>query len=79
MIERQDLADEIMDWKSAGLTDIVSLLEEHEVRDLDLKALAVRATVADSSTSLRRSSMARGPEPLTRRDRRRRPNRCFRR
>ena len=30
------LSDEIMDWKSAGLTDIVSLLEEHEVRDLDL-------------------------------------------
>jgi protein-tyrosine phosphatase len=30
------LSDEIMDWKSAGLTDIVSLLEVHEVRDLDL-------------------------------------------
>jgi protein-tyrosine phosphatase len=30
------LSDEIMDWKSAGLTDIVSLLEEHEIRDLDL-------------------------------------------
>lgn len=30
------LSDEIMDWKSAGLTDIVSLLEDHEVRDLDL-------------------------------------------
>jgi hypothetical protein len=73
VIERQDLADEIMDWKSAGLTDIVSLLEEHEVRDCWMP------TVADSSTSLRRSSMARGPEPLTRRDRRRRPNRCFRR
>lgn len=30
------LSDEIMDWKSAGLTDIVSQLEEHEVRDFDL-------------------------------------------
>jgi hypothetical protein len=30
------LSDEIMDWKSAGLTDVVSLLEEHEIRDLDL-------------------------------------------
>jgi protein-tyrosine phosphatase len=30
------LSDEIMAWKSAGLTDVVSPLEDHEIRDLDL-------------------------------------------
>jgi protein-tyrosine phosphatase len=30
------LSDEITDWKAAGLTDIVSLLEDHEIRELDL-------------------------------------------
>ncbi len=30
------LSDEIGGWKTAGLTDVVSLLEAHEVRDLDL-------------------------------------------
>jgi protein-tyrosine phosphatase len=30
------LADEIADWKAAGLTDIVSLLEDHEIHELDL-------------------------------------------
>jgi protein-tyrosine phosphatase len=30
------LADEIADWKAAGLTDIVSLLEAYEVRDTGL-------------------------------------------
>jgi protein-tyrosine phosphatase len=30
------LVDEITDWKSAGLTDIVSLLEDWEVRELEL-------------------------------------------
>ena len=30
------LSDEIADWKAAGLTDIVSLLEDHEIRELDL-------------------------------------------
>jgi len=31
------LHDEICEWKAAGLTDIVSLLEDHEVRELDLE------------------------------------------
>lgn len=30
------MSDEIGAWKTAGLTDVVSLLEAHEVRDLDL-------------------------------------------
>jgi protein-tyrosine phosphatase len=30
------LSDEIADWRAAGLTDIVSLLEDHEIRELDL-------------------------------------------
>ncbi len=30
------LFDEIADWKAAGLTDIVSLLEDREIRELDL-------------------------------------------
>lgn len=30
------LVDEIADWKAAGLTDVVSLLEDHEIRELDL-------------------------------------------
>ena len=30
------LADEIADWKAAGLTDVVSLLEEHEIRETGL-------------------------------------------
>jgi protein-tyrosine phosphatase len=30
------LADEITDWATNGLTDVVSLLEDHEVRDLEL-------------------------------------------
>lgn len=30
------LADEIRDWRAAGLTDVVSLLEDHEIRELDL-------------------------------------------
>ena len=30
------LADEIADWKVAGLTDVVSLLEDHEIRELEL-------------------------------------------
>ena len=30
------LDDEIADWKSAGVTDVVSLLEDHEMRELDL-------------------------------------------
>jgi protein-tyrosine phosphatase len=30
------LADEIMDWAMAGLTDVVSLLEDFEVRELGL-------------------------------------------
>jgi len=30
------LSDEIGGWKTAGLTHVVSLLEAHEVRDLDL-------------------------------------------
>jgi protein-tyrosine phosphatase len=30
------LRDEIADWKASGLTDVVSLLEDHEVRELDL-------------------------------------------
>jgi hypothetical protein len=38
------LADEITDWKSAGLTDVVSLLEDHEIRDLEL---AEDAEIAD--------------------------------
>jgi protein-tyrosine phosphatase len=30
------LADEIADWKAAGVTDVVSLLEQHEVRETGL-------------------------------------------
>jgi hypothetical protein len=30
------LADEISAWRAAGLTDVVSLLEDHEVCELDL-------------------------------------------
>jgi hypothetical protein len=30
------LADEISAWRAAGLTDVVSLLEDHEIRDLEL-------------------------------------------
>ncbi|HEY2402141.1 MAG TPA: hypothetical protein VGI23_17435, partial [Steroidobacteraceae bacterium] len=30
------LADEIADWKTAGVTDVVSLLQGHEVRELGL-------------------------------------------
>ncbi len=30
------LADEIADWRAAGLTDVVSLLEEHEIRETGL-------------------------------------------
>ena len=30
------LADEIAGWKSASVTDVVSLLEDHEIRDLGL-------------------------------------------
>jgi protein-tyrosine phosphatase len=30
------LADEIADWKAAGLTDVVSLLEDHEIHELGL-------------------------------------------
>lgn len=30
------LPDEIADWKAAGLTDVVSLLQHHEVRELGL-------------------------------------------
>lgn len=30
------LSDEIADWKAAGLTDVVSLLEDREIRELDL-------------------------------------------
>ena len=30
------LEDEILGWRSAGLTDVVSLLEDHELRELDL-------------------------------------------
>ncbi len=30
------LDDEIADWKSAGVTDVVSLLEDHEMRELGL-------------------------------------------
>jgi protein-tyrosine phosphatase len=35
------LADEIADWKAAGLTDVVSLLEDHEIRELELAREAV--------------------------------------
>ena len=35
------LADEIADWKAAGLTDVVSLLEDHEIRELELIREAV--------------------------------------
>ena len=38
------LSDEIGDWKAAGLTDVVSLLEAHETRDLDLVS---EATIAE--------------------------------
>lgn len=31
------LDDEICEWQAAGLADIVSLLEDHEVRELDLE------------------------------------------
>jgi protein-tyrosine phosphatase len=31
------LADEISAWKAAGLTDVVSLLEDHEIRELELE------------------------------------------
>jgi protein-tyrosine phosphatase len=34
------LADEIADWKAAGLTDIVSLLEDHENHELGLASEA---------------------------------------
>ena len=37
------LADEIADWKAAGLTDVVSLLEDHEIRELELIREAVIA------------------------------------
>jgi protein-tyrosine phosphatase len=30
------LADEIADWQAAGLTDVISLLEDGEIRDLEL-------------------------------------------
>jgi len=30
------LQDEIADWAANGLTDVVSLLEDHEIRELDL-------------------------------------------
>jgi len=30
------LADEIADWKAAGVTDVVSLLQSHEIRELGL-------------------------------------------
>jgi protein-tyrosine phosphatase len=30
------LTDEIAGWKAEGITDIVSLLEDHEIRDLEL-------------------------------------------
>jgi protein-tyrosine phosphatase len=32
------LSDEITDWKSAGVSTVLSLLEAHEERDLDLRA-----------------------------------------
>jgi protein-tyrosine phosphatase len=31
------LDDEVAGWASAGITDVVSLLEDHEMRDLDLR------------------------------------------
>jgi len=30
------LEDEIAGWHSAGITDVVALIEDHEIRDLDL-------------------------------------------
>ena len=43
------LSDEIADWKAAGLTDIVSLLEDREVRELDLASEAELAERAGLS------------------------------
>jgi protein-tyrosine phosphatase len=40
------LADEIADWKAAGLTDVISLLEDGEVRDLGLAREAELAQCA---------------------------------
>ena len=31
------LADEISAWKATGLTDVVSLLEDHEIRELRVR------------------------------------------
>ena len=46
------LHDEIMDWAANGLTDVVSLLEDHEVRELELtrEAELVRRAGLDFET-----------------------------
>ena len=46
------LDDEIADWRSAGVTDIVSLLEDHEMRELGLTqegevAVALTSALSD--------------------------------
>jgi protein-tyrosine phosphatase len=46
------LADEIADWRAGGITDVVSLLEEHEVRELGLEREA--ALVAEAGMSFTR-------------------------
>jgi hypothetical protein len=43
------LTDEIADWKAAGLTDVVTLLEDREIRELDLAGEAEFAELAGLS------------------------------
>ena len=62
------LADEIADWKAAGLTDVISLLEDGEVRDLGLAREAELAQCAGmASTGFPSQIEAYPPPPLPRR------------
>ena len=43
------LTDEVAAWKAEGITDVISLLEDHEIRDLELTQEAAVVTAAGMS------------------------------
>jgi protein-tyrosine phosphatase len=43
------LSDEVAAWKADGITDVISLLEDHEVRDLELSEEAAVVIAAGMS------------------------------
>lgn len=43
------LHDEVTAWKAEGITDVVSLLEDHEIHDLGLNQEADLVSAAGSS------------------------------